>query len=190
MFPMNRRLIAVTVTVAIFCLSLACSYHEVNTWERWCEQVGAVDLEKKYNRWGAVFSVSFKGEAIRSDFVQKFNSMVVADAAQRHLAGSKPSDRVVEELVRLRMLGIWREATDLHWSNSLLEKDAALGLDDFRGLVTSIQNGLAEYRGRKNVSESDRCLYGTLDGVFDHVSIHGPDSSIVTIDLRHTLREN
>ncbi len=85
------------------------------------------------------------------------------------------------------MRSIWREGADLHWSNSLLLQDTTFGVDEFDNLVTSIETELAEYRVRTDLSEARWCLYGTLDGGFDSLSIHGPSGEVATIDLRHTM---
>ena len=82
--------------IAAFSVSIACvgcTHHEVNSWERWCEQITGVDLEARYNWSGGLFILNFDADAIRDDFVGKFSQLVVVQAADEYLGGAEPEGR-------------------------------------------------------------------------------------------------
>ena len=176
--------------VVVFLFSIACvgcTHHEVNSWERWCEQITGVDLETRYNRRGGFFAVSFDADAIRDDFVDKFSQVIVTQAASQYLGGVEPENQVVQELVRLKMLGVWRLQTHLHWANSL---------DEYALFLNSVESALANYRERlfdgersSDLPFASRCFWGTLDGVFSGMTLHGAGDRSSTIELRHTLQQ-
>ncbi len=166
-----------------------CSHHEIDTWEKWCEKMSGVDLEKKYNKWG-FFAVSYNANAIRNDFTKKFNDIVVSDIGIKYLAGAKPDSKVIQELSRLRMIGVWSEGYTLHIANSLLIKDDKLGINEFNEFVTKFKYYLDIKSIRDRLDDFQYCLFGTINSFFDTVVLHGPDENDrIEIKVDHSFKK-
>lgn len=138
----------------VFSLSLllctACSHYEVNTTERWCEQLSEGELAQKHAPfWAVLPSVSFNGDAIRDDFVHFLNDTMMQKVQGR-------IDRMV-----------WREGTALHIENlsSLIEIDQ-------QEVISGWQEGIARAKTGQHPDTADLCLYGTVGSMFDSVTIH------------------
>lgn len=178
---------ALFVSVLIF---HGCSHHEVDTWEEWCEQISGVDLEKKYNKWGVFFSVRHNADAIRKDFTEKYNWLVLTDVGSKYLGGAEPDSKVMQELARLKMVGAWSEGNTLHIANSLLIKDDKLGINEFPEFVEKYRFYLNLKANRNSLDDFQYCLFGTINSVFDTVVLHGPDKSDqVAIKVEHSLKQ-
>jgi hypothetical protein len=168
----------------------ACSHHEVDTWEEWCEQISGVDLAKKYNKWGLFFSVRHNADAIRKDFVEKYNLLVLADVGSKYLAGAKPDSKVMQELARLKIVGVWCEGNSLHIANSLLIKDHKMEINEFPEFVEKYRFYLNLKANRNRLDEFQYCLFGTINSLFDTVILHGPDKADqVAIKVEHSLKQ-
>ena len=189
MWSMARASLIVTLCVSI----AACTTHEVNTWERWCEQITGVDLERKYRGWGLIFGVRYDVEAIREDFAKKFNTIAVSSVSSRYFEGRPADDPVLSEMARLRLIGVWHESTALHWAHSYLSLeyvDPEVGFSEF---ASEIENNLERHRTldrlrpRDEAERATMCIWGTIDGVFDRLVLHGPEDRVAEIVLQHTL---
>ena len=172
----------------LFALS-ACSNHKIDNWEEYCEQLTGVDLEEKYNR-GVIFSVSFDPEAIRIDFTKKYNILVLDYIASQYLGGVTRDSKAVQEMARLKMIGAWRDGTDLHVVNSLLIRDKKLRVDEFSEFVQNYRTSIDLARVGKLDDEFQWCLFGTMNSVFDNLILHGPKGTeIVRVRLDRTLKQ-
>lgn len=136
--------------IAAFVL-LSCSNYEVNTTERWCEHLlYDGNIAEKYAPFWAVFpGVSFDGEAIRDDFVRFLD-----DAYMQKVEGR--IDRMV-----------WREGNDLHIENFSLLMEV-----DEEEAINSWRSGIQKHNAFKLSDPADKCLFGTVTGIFDSVIIH------------------
>lgn len=165
-----------------------CSKHEVDTWPEWCEQIAGVNLEKKYNK-GFIFSVSFNKEAIRKDFIEQYNLLVLSNVGSKYMGGAEPNSNVMKELSRLQMVGVWSEGDKLHIANVLLFKDKRLGLDEFPEFVKNYKFYLNLNDNRNKLDDYQYCLFGTINSLFESVVLHGPEKSDqVEIKVEHSLR--
>lgn len=175
------------VSILIF---QGCSHHEVDTWEEWCEQISGVDLEKKYNKWGLFFSVRHNADAIRRDFTEKDNLIVLTDIGSKYLGGARPDSKVMQEIARLKMVGVWSEGNTLHIANSLLIKDNKMGISEFPEFVEKYRFYLNLKANRNSLDDFQYCLFGTINSVFDTVVLHGPDKfDQVAIKVEHSLKQ-
>lgn len=146
----------------------------VDTWAEWGDQISGVDMFKKYN----AFSVSYHADSIRSDFVRQFHPYFVAECAATYLDGAQSDDKVVQELVRLRMIGVWNEGTTLHLSNQI-----GIDVEDkfLEKWSLMIQGEL-----RKSKSEQSKeayVIYGTISSMFEKLVLHGPGGQTDIIKL-------
>ncbi len=131
-------------------LALACSNHEVDTADEWCEQITGVDLYEKYAPfWAVLPSVSFSGEAIRDDFVANLNQALMEKVDGR-------ADRMA-----------WRDGTQLHIENlsSLFEVDPQEIIGEWRA-------GIDRANRFETLDLADECLFGSVVSLFDGVKIH------------------
>lgn len=142
------------VTALALVLLASCSNYEVNTTERWCENLQSDgNLAEKHAPFWAVFpSVSFNGEAIRDDFVRFLN-----DALMQKVQGR--IDRMV-----------WREGAALHMENlsSLMEIEKEEVIEAWR-------NGIKRDLAGQLSDPADVCLYGTVTSMFDSMTIHSKE---------------
>lgn len=147
---------------------------KVDTWAEWGDQISGVDLFKKYN----AFSVSYEPDSIRSDFVRNFHPLFVEQCAKTFLAGAKSDDPVVQELVRLKMIGVWNEGTTLHLVNQI-----GFDIEDKFLEKWSLSIGEDLKREESDQSREEYLVYGTISSMFRELVLHGPRDEIQTIRL-------
>ena len=129
---------------------LSCSSHEIDTFDKFCEGIIGVNLQKKYQPfWSAVFSVSYNGEAIRDDYVKFLNSSYMKDVEGR-------TDRMV-----------WRDRAVLHLKNIF-----SFFHGDKEAFVNQWRSGMQRAPRSELTNDGDKCLFGTAVQLFDQVSIH------------------
>lgn len=187
------RIVIQAVLLVAMCLPIAaCKTHEVNTWERWCEQVTQVDLKNKYRGWAVVFGVSYNAEAIREDFANRFHKKAITSVRNRYFGGVSIDDPVLEEMVQIRLIGVWHESTELHWAHAYLSLEAEPSLA-FSIVVDEIEQRLEQYRSvgasrpEDAVARASTCTWATIDGVYETLVLHGPGERVSEIDLRYSL---
>lgn len=152
---MVRSLLLMRVVTAVAAALLAsCSNYEVNSTVRWCENLQTDgNLAEKHAPFWAVFpSVSFKGDAIRDDFVHFLN-----DALMQKVQGR--IDRMV-----------WREGAALHMENlsSLMEIEK-------EEIIEAWRNGIKRDLAGQLTDSANQCLYGTVTSMFDSMTIHSKE---------------
>jgi len=160
--------------------------YTVDSWEGWCSQLLGEDLYEKYN----TFAISFNHMAIRDDFIQKYNQFIVEGISERYLGGKKSKDDiVVNELVRLKMIGVWREGNKLILKNSLLIVDKELGIDEFEEWANNFKEFLDINRNRDKLDNFQYCIYGTINTHFENFILVGPDDRTAKIPLEFTHKK-
>src|SRR5262245_32558478 len=114
--------------------------HTINTMGEFCEGFKGEDFFEKYDS----AAIRYDYEAIRNDVVQQFHQGVIAKLTKENFGRELPkSDNVVSELVRLKMIGVWREGVHLHMADQLTtpgkpeEADALFNLwrDEFQEAI-------------------------------------------------------
>lgn len=173
-----RFLIFLNITISILFLS-GCSQHNIDNWEKWCEHLNDVDLEKKYSK-GLFFSVSFDIESIRNDFVDKYNEITIQYISEKYLGEYNKNDEVISELSRLKMIGVWRERTHLHLANSLIfSEEFELWAERFREYLKNLDQ----------LDDFQYCLFATINSLFEDFTLHGIDETqLVTIPLEYSMK--
>jgi len=107
-------------------------------------------LEKQHRPvWAVRFSVSFDDDAIRDDFVSFLNAL--------HM-------KAVQDRAR-RM--VWREGTDLHLINV-----SSLTMIDSGEYIARWQRGIQAAKDGRLRRREEKCLYGSVDSLFDSLRIH------------------
>lgn len=178
-----KILIVLGFLVFLFLNNCRTSY-TVDSWEGWCSQIQGEDLFEKYN----TFSIGFNDTAIREDFIQRFNQIIIEGIEKRYLGGKKSQDDiVVNELVRLKMIGAWREGNNLIVKNSLLIIDQELGIDDFEEWANNFREWL-DVENRDKLNSIQFCIYGTINTHFETLILIGPDNRIAKISLEFTRK--
>ena len=182
-----RRLLIIVAPFVLTCsfLFLSCSSHTVSTWEDWCSQLLGEDLHKKYN----AFAIRFDDEAIRADFVRNYNDFVVEKIAHTYLDGAALYDDVVQELVRLKMIGVWNEGDNLYMKNALLITDDELGINEFKEWEMQFRKYLAIEQNREIMDDFQYCIYGTINTHFNNFILISADDDSVVISLEFTRQE-
>jgi hypothetical protein len=147
---------------------------KVDTWAEWCEHLSDVDMFERYN----AFSLSYEPDSIRADFVRNFHPLFLKEVAKTYLAGATPDDKVVKELVRLKMIGVWNEGTTLHFANEI-----GIDLEDrfLERWLYTIEEDLKKERSQQ--SELEYLVYSTISSMFKTLILHGPNRSVATIEL-------
>jgi len=176
-------IIGFLVYLVLICCRLS---HTVDTWEGWCSQLLGEDLYEKYN----TFVIGFDDAAIRDDFVQEYNQLIVDRITELYLGGKKPKDDiVVNELVRLKMIGVWNEGNDLYLANCLLIIDNELGIDEFEVWANNFREFLDIKRNRDKLDNFQYCIYGTINTHFENFIFIGPDDRTTKITLEFTRKK-
>ncbi len=133
----------------------------------------------------------FAPDSIRDSFVKWYDSLVTQDAAENYLAASA-SDTVVRELHRLRMVGVWRDGTALHFANTLLH-----GPDEgypvtmtFDGLVQGFRER-TDLRVQDTLASFQRCLFSAMNAYFTELTVEGLGTAdTVTIPLAYYMKSH
>lgn len=140
-----------TLPVFSMVLLVGCWNFEVNTVEKWCEQISGVDLVEKYSPiWAGIPIITLNPEAIRDDFVNMLNSSLLEKVDNR-------TERMA-----------WRENNDLHIENlspPLMAIDPEVVISEWR-------QGIDRVKRHKSRNKDEYCLYGTTTSLFDHLFIH------------------
>jgi hypothetical protein len=125
----------------------SCVRHEINTFNRWCEQLQGNDLQAQYG-FGPVFFLALDEEAVREDFVEYFNQQY-----------TEMTEGKFERMV-------WKHEGTLHLMNtSIINKT---NTDD---LIQAIETGIEQYY-EHNLIPADRCFYSAIATLFTQVNVH------------------
>jgi hypothetical protein len=175
------RLVYYRTKLFIFCtllalISIGCTtHHEVDTFPEWCEQISGVDLSDKYNKpWTPFFAVSFKGDAIRDDFMKSMNE-------------------TYNEKMKTEDSGImWREGTELHLVNP-----SSFYIIEPEEFISEWKNKIQLSKTYSLTDRSEICIYGTMTSLFDTIIIHSYEfddyglmvnDNTITIDAERRTR--
>ncbi len=146
---------AIIIIVGFFFIRTYHFSYTVDTWDGWCSKILGEDLYEKYNTFG----IGFDDNGIRADFVQKYNDFISEKIDEQYLDGAKLDDPVVQELMRLKMIGVYNEGNDLHLSNSLLVVDEELGIDDFQEWENNFRHYLDDIeQNRQDLDDFQYCI--------------------------------
>lgn len=154
----------------------------IDTWEGWCTQLLGKDHD--------AFWIGFDDKAIRADFIKKYNDFIVDKIAYKYLDGAKPTDVVVKELVRLKMIGVWNEGDNLYLSNELLMVDKEIGFDEFTEWAKRFRFYLDIVKNREQMDDFQYCIYGTINTHFENFILLGPDGRSLVIPLEFTRKKS
>lgn len=183
MVYLRISLIIVAALILVYSsLFISCSSHTVSTWEDWCSQLLGEDLYKKYD----TFTIRFDDEAIRADFIRKYNDFAVKEIANKYLDVADLNDEVIQELMRLKMIGVWSEGDNLYLKNALLIIDDELGINEFKEWETQFRKYLDIERNCQMMDDFQYCIYGTINTHFKNFIIISPDDDSVIIPLEFT----
>lgn len=122
-------------------------------------------------------------DPLRDSVVSAYRGAILAPVTRAAFGKELPeTDHVVAELVRLRMIGAWRDGTHLHLADELGagwgdQKESALAL-----WQEALKQELHPPTG-DNQDASARCFYGAVNDLFVDLTLHGPGSGTATISL-------
>lgn len=143
----------------------ACFTHEVNTADRYCEQLKRVDMERKYRPfWAVLFAVRFSGDAIRVDY-------------------AKTLDKVYMERVKGRSPRmVWNDGAVLHLTNlsGLFVVEPEAFIQEWRGILESAKAPSAD-------DGTSDCVGRALLALFDAVHIHTLEPDAMGIKWTHSV---
>ena len=129
---------------------VACYQFQIDTLQKWCDQLSVTNLEGKYRPfWAVFFETSIDAEAIRDDFVAILNGAHMQKVEHR-------SPRMA-----------WREGTAFHLINL-----STLLVIQHHDLIVEWRDGIEKAKTYSYTDKTDVCLYGTVVSLFDSVSIH------------------
>lgn len=188
---MKRIIKSVLILILIiFAIVIASRFYNfsytVNTWDGWCSQLLGEDLYDKYN----TFSISFDHEAIRDDFVKRYDELVIQNIAYRYLGGASSDDPTVKEIKRLKMIGVWSEGNDLYLRNDLLIIDEELGIDDFVEWEKKFRKSIEAAQKYEDMEDIPYCIFGTMNTHFAKFILIGPNKKSVSIPLDFTFKKS
>lgn len=165
------------------CVTYSFSY-TIKDWEGWRSQLLRENLFEKYN----TSSIGFDHNAIRDDFVNEFNKGMTFSILSKHLGfkDMDPStfmeDKVVKEMMDLKLLGAWREGDDLYFSLGILEPG------EFNAYATAFDEKLSLNEKKAFNNEFEYCTFTTLHTHFQNITMVGPDKMSVRIPLKFALK--
>ena len=160
--------------------------YNVTTWEEWCSQLLGEDLNKKYNSPG----VTFDGDAIREDFVKQYNELIIKLIANRYLSGASQDDEVVKDMVRLKLIGVWREGDNIILRNELLSEGYVQGIDEFEEWKLRFRDSINSAKNNEKMDDIQYCIFGTMNTHFANFILKGPKNKSIAFPLDFTRKEH
>jgi len=154
---------------------------KIDTWDEW--KAYLFDPSGGFQIYTGTRKVSFDTDSIRADFVRAFYEDFIKEYEKEPLAEAL-SEKELQELDRLKMLGVWAEGTHMHISYEMwpiLEPEEEF----FQKLVISWKrylNAKREELTRDTYPES-----ATIRSLFSKLDLHGPGNQEATIELPFTF---
>jgi hypothetical protein len=183
-----KALLAISIAIIVLYFGFYKQYivgHTVDNFDGWCSQLLGEDLYRKYN----TSAIGYNHSSIREDFVKDYNDTIVAIIADRYLDGASPQEKVVQELVGLKMIGTYRIGNDLYLENQLMIIDKELGIDEFSEWEKFFRQNLTVKLYDQSVDKLQYCIYGTINTHFESFILKGPDNRFVKIPLEFTQKK-
>ena len=154
---------------------------KIDTWIEWTDYVSLPSREF-YDSYGAR-QISFDTDSIRGDFVGAFHENFIEGYAEKF--SMEDSEKLLQEMVSLKILGVWAEGTHLHISYEAwvtLEPEEVF----FQELVASYEQNINSKR--EELSEDTYPLYATIRSLFSELTLHGRDQE-AAIELPFTFEK-
>jgi hypothetical protein len=123
-------------------------------------------LRDKYD----VSSFSFDDDAIREDFTTQFNKQLLDHFADEAKWDQNSSG--FKELVRLQMIGAWRDRGHLNIANELGDQQEFSQWVE-RWKEDTAMDSIRRRREAKKLSDEDFCLLSAISKLFQDVTLHG-----------------
>jgi hypothetical protein len=128
-------------------------------------------------------------QSLRDDLVGKYHRFLVRQASLDTFGEElSPTSGLLSELTRLQMVGAWREGAHLHFANSLSgaedAAEAAGQLGEWRDSIIA----LIRPAGQRYPDSASRCVLGSIDDLFDSLTLHGASEATVVIPLKRRLK--
>ena len=132
---------------------------------------------------------SFAPDSIRASFVYWYDSLLVDEIAYSSLGGAEPNGRVLRELRRLRMVGVWNDGPQLHVANSFWAADSDVLADSYDSVVAEYRR-LLSLDPKPQLNTTQECLFGAINAFFSSLTIHGSDRRVIVIHTAYYLHEH
>lgn len=146
-------------------------HHRVSTFPQYCERLMGEDLFEMYN----ASVLSFDCGSIRDDFTSSTHTQLVTD--NRELFGGPGP--AWDEIIRLRLLGAWREGDVLHFANAY-----ASDVYPLSAAFTEWKEQMADFVTKDvEVADEHFCSVKTLQTLFTKVWIHGGEDENASFDV-------
>lgn len=171
--------IVVIVIIIIFANQISDKSYVVNTWDDWCLHLRDENLNEKYN----ATTIIYVDQLIRADFIKKYNYMAIDSMARQKLAGASYEDPVVQEWLRLKLVGVWSENDDIIVTDTFLEPE------EFTNIANEFKNYLSIENAKIDKQDLNYCIYGTMNTHFKNFIFRGPENMNVTIPLDFSREE-
>ena len=179
------RAIRYGVALALAISIVACNgdVHPIATFDGFCKAVltpprrNAFVTESRY----------FAPNPIRASFVRWYDSVVVQVASDQSFGGVPPTDSVLRELRRLRLIGVWNDQTHLHVA------DFAWGAAS-DAVAPSFDSIVAQYRRfllldpKPPMDSVQECTFAAINALFSSLTVHG-SQRVVPIQTAYYLRD-
>ena len=156
-----RTLAFLLFVLLLMCCS--CTRPPARTWDAVCEQIKDQSSDVRV----APEAV----DKIRDQVTASFNQYYVDEAKKNSTLKTEDTDKVANELVRLQLLGAWREGSHLHLADFYLFR-----LDEEDKPLERWRDHLKA----RLFSDQMPCLGGTVKLLFDDITLHqGSDETLV-----------
>lgn len=136
---------------------------------------------------------TFDGPKVRDDFVRFYDLMIVTAAARDNLNleyDAQRGDKVVDELRRLKMVGVWRAGNTLTISNVFLTDGPANDTDSLAWFADALR-AYTDSEHPKEKDELQKGIYGAMTTMFDRVEIRGgKGTQPVTLNMPFALKDD
>jgi ankyrin repeat protein len=130
-------------------------------------------------------------EAARERFVRSFHRVQVARVMAEEFGREfTEDDDLTAELVRLKMMGVWREGAHLHIANALsLGSDDAESKEIFEVWRAKLKEVFVPSSG-KYPDDGAAGIFGSINALFQDLTLHGPDGASAVIGLDSNSETN
>jgi len=165
----------------------SCIYQNINSFDKYCNHISGDD------NWA--LTTNFDKEAIKADFVDWYNYILLSDIGRNQLDGASAEDSVVQYLYKHNLIGVTQNEDTLFIRNDFLisESDSILQifnvpkLHTFNGFTDKFEYYLKnQYDLRNEMIESQSCMYRLMGTLYERIVIIGSEADrYVIINEKH-----
>ncbi len=179
---MKRASVVLTVWLFVAAAPAAVgqSPARVDDFREWCGRIAG-------SASAAPATVRFDDEAIRADFVRRYDNIVLADVARRLFGEGNIDNPTIRKLRDMKSVGVWRRGNTLYIADSFVQE--ATGFQDRVDRYVHYLTEVLKPDGRAKMQPFYRCVFTAMHSYFSRLVFLGGERRRAAIELRFHRRD-